>query len=74
VQGVTGILNRRIKGNILETAPSLPPLKLGREGSFSFFHSTSLPPLPFPKNLRIQIPLAFHLLAANRYRPEAMAP
>jgi hypothetical protein len=38
------------------------------------FHSTSLPPLPFLKNLRIQIPLAFHLLTANRYRPEAMAP
>jgi hypothetical protein len=38
------------------------------------FHSTSPPPLPFPKNLRIQIPLAFHLLAANRSRLEAMAP
>jgi hypothetical protein len=38
------------------------------------FHSTSPLPLPFPKNLRIQIPLGFHLLAANCYRLEAMAP
>jgi hypothetical protein len=37
VQGVTGVSNRRIKGDILETAPSLPPLKLRREGSFSSF-------------------------------------
>jgi hypothetical protein len=37
VQGVTGVSNRRIKGDILETAPSLPPLKLSREGSFSSF-------------------------------------
>jgi hypothetical protein len=35
MQGLTGVLNHRIKGDVLETAPSLPPLKLSREGSFS---------------------------------------
>jgi hypothetical protein len=37
VQGLTGVSNRRIKGDVLETVPSLPPLKLSREGSFSSF-------------------------------------
>jgi hypothetical protein len=30
---VTGVLNHRIKGDALEPAPSLPPLKLSREGT-----------------------------------------
>jgi hypothetical protein len=37
MQGVTGVSNHRIKGDVWETAPSLPPLKLSREGSFSSF-------------------------------------
>jgi hypothetical protein len=30
-----GVLNRRMKDATLETVPPLPPLRLGREGSFS---------------------------------------
>jgi hypothetical protein len=46
VQGVTGVSNRRIKGDVLETAPSLAPLKFSREGSFSSFtaHRCCRPP------------------------------
>jgi hypothetical protein len=33
VQRVKGVSNRRIKGDALEPAPSLPPLKLSREGT-----------------------------------------
>jgi hypothetical protein len=60
VQRVTGVSNRRIKGDIWETAPSLPPLKLSREGSFSSFTAHRCR-CPLPKILHIQSTLAIHL-------------
>jgi hypothetical protein len=45
--------NRRIKGDASETTPSLPPLKLGREGSFPQHITTAT---SLPKILRTQIP------------------
>jgi hypothetical protein len=45
VHRVTGVSNRHIKGDALEPAPSLPPLKLSREGTlfpFTTHHSHRL--------------------------------
>jgi hypothetical protein len=54
--------NRRFKpshqGRRLENRPSLPPLKLSKEGSFSPFTATTA---PLPKSLHIQSILATHL-------------
>jgi hypothetical protein len=57
VQRVTGISNHHVKGNVWETAPSLPPLKHSREGSlFSFIAHRCR--RPFLKSLHIQSTLA----------------
>jgi hypothetical protein len=45
--------NRRIKGDILENAPWLPPLKLSREGSSFSFTAHRRRRFLFLKNLRI---------------------
>jgi hypothetical protein len=61
VQRVMGISNRRIKGDVWETAPSLPPLKLSREGSFFSFTAHRCR-RPLPKSLHIQSTPAICLL------------
>jgi hypothetical protein len=66
-------LDRHIKGDASETAPSLPPLKLAREGSFHPSTAHRRCHLP-SKDLAHPNPLSLQSSRCNSPPPRAMAP